>query len=578
MRRALLSVSSNSGSPPVSLISWSRSSIAPSSRISVPVRSPPAAGGVDDRWPAPTRALDFAWAVPLPVSPRSLRTLPIRLVLIVPSFPASRHASAIASFPASGWSTRYSFKNIDFPSVFPFTVAMRVAPFNEKSRLHAYSVTHGKPDCALSGHDRDEAVRTAQTEYNRDRPVVIVGSSRGWSGSLLGAHFYRGNGRSAQRRPPLFTQSSFRMAARSAGHDRESFLMHVLISQSVNRMASPAFWLAISDLSTRSSALAVFTVLSLIGLAVLGVLYYRKRQLQGAVDAQFRGFREKAVALMDQIDSLRKRHKTLPSTDPDFTAPMTGVTLALYNQVEHDLDDLWSRWLEVMETWDRVERQIRAGSGLTLKPTEEARKLIEQGGIDTLLRQSSACRQKLDRLNQGHEQAREALAAGRAELKALHDAPELLDRHDRAEEIARQVASSERLFEEAERLITADPIGTQELIVRARRNLAAASARPREQPRSPWEVRPTYPLIDDLSARFHQLRQAATNLFRTSHADAFVRGWMLFWVLGLMLVFFTPFLPLAIVLLGVLVILAGFWTLWRIVASWFWFGMWHMWR
>ena len=146
---------------------------------------------------------------------------------------------------------------------------------------------------------------------------------------------------------------------------------------------------------------------------------------------------------MDQIDSLRKRHKTLPSTDPDFTAPMTGAALALYNQVEHDLDDLWSRWLEVMETWNQVERQIRAGSGLTLKPTEEARKLIEQGGIDTLLRQSSACRQKLDRLNQGHEQAREALTAGRAELNALHDAPELLDRHDGAGEIARQVAWSD---------------------------------------------------------------------------------------------------------------------------------------
>jgi len=41
-------------------------------------------------------------------------------------------------------------------------------------------------------------------------------------------------------------------------------------------MASLAFWLAISDLSTRSSALAVFTVLSLIGLAVLGVLYYQR--------------------------------------------------------------------------------------------------------------------------------------------------------------------------------------------------------------------------------------------------------------------------------------------------------------
>ena len=48
--------------------------------------------------------------------------------------------------------------------------------------------------------------------------------------------------------------------------------MPVLIAQSVNRMAPPAVWLAISDLSPRSSALAVFTALGLIGLAVLGVL------------------------------------------------------------------------------------------------------------------------------------------------------------------------------------------------------------------------------------------------------------------------------------------------------------------
>ena len=102
---------------------------------------------------------------------------------------------------------------------------------------------------------------------------------------------------------------------------------------------------------------------------MLGVLYYRKSQLQGTVDAQFWGFREKAVVLIDQIDSLRKRHKTLPSTDPDFTAPMTGATLhALYNQVEHDLDDLWSRWLEVMETWNlRVD-----GDPPRLGPDSEA--------------------------------------------------------------------------------------------------------------------------------------------------------------------------------------------------------------
>ncbi len=80
---------------------------------------------------------------------------------------------------ASGWSTKYSFKNIDFPSFFRFTVAMRVAPLR-KSHRHAHSVTERKRDCALSDHDRDKAVRTARTEYNRHRPVVRAGSRRGW--------------------------------------------------------------------------------------------------------------------------------------------------------------------------------------------------------------------------------------------------------------------------------------------------------------------------------------------------------------------------------------------------------------
>jgi hypothetical protein len=81
-------------------------------------------------------------------------------------------------------------------------------------------------------------------------------------------------------------------------------------------------------------------ILVLLGAAALGLLYYRKRQLQGAVEVQFKGFREQAVALMDQLDALRRRHKTLPSTDPDFTAPMSGATLALYNAVEADLNGL----------------------------------------------------------------------------------------------------------------------------------------------------------------------------------------------------------------------------------------------
>ncbi len=354
--------------------------------------------------------------------------------------------------------------------------------------------------------------------------------------------------------------------------------MHFLVSRPGNGTAFALIWLAIEDLSTRSSTVAVLLILGLIGLVAMGVLYYRNRQLRGAVDEQFRGFREKAVALMDQIDGLRKRHKTLPSTDPDFTAPMTGATLVLYNRIEHDLDGLWNRWLEIMEIWNQAERQIRAGSGLTAKPTEEARKLIEQGGVDTLLRQSSACRQDLDRLNQGHEHAREALAAGRAALDAIRDAHEPSDRYDRGGEIRAQVERSERMYAEAERQLTADPIGAQELMLRARRSLELATSRPQAAPRLPWEGHRAYHTIDDLAAAFHQLRSAAARLQLSRLVGVFVRGWMLFLVLALLLILFIPFLPLIVFLLGFLIVLAGFWTIWRIIASWFWFGMWQLWR
>ena len=88
---------------------------------------------------------------------------------------------------------------------------------------------------------------------------------------------------------------------------------------------------------THTLPLALMVVLVLAGVAALGLLYYRKQQLQGAVEGEFKGFREQAVALMDQLDALRHRHRTLPSNDPDFTAPMAGATLALYNAVEADL-------------------------------------------------------------------------------------------------------------------------------------------------------------------------------------------------------------------------------------------------
>ena len=80
----------------------------------------------------------------------------------------------------------------------------------------------------------------------------------------------------------------------------------------------------LGQLDSRTVPLGVMAALGVLGLVILAVLYARKQRLKGAVDEQFKGFREKAVGLMDQLDALRKRHKTLPQTDPDFTAADGG--------------------------------------------------------------------------------------------------------------------------------------------------------------------------------------------------------------------------------------------------------------
>ena len=110
-------------------------------------------------------------------------------------------------------------------------------------------------------------------------------------------------------------------------------------------------------IDSRAASLAAMVVLGLLGLAAFGLIYYRKRRLQHTVEAQFKDFRERAVALMDQLDGLRQRHKTLPATDPDFTVAMSVATLALYNEVSRDLDSLWERWLKVMEIWEQAQRR-----------------------------------------------------------------------------------------------------------------------------------------------------------------------------------------------------------------------------
>ena len=253
---------------------------------------------------------------------------------------------------------------------------------------------------------------------------------------------------------------------------------------------------------------------------------------------------------------------------------MSGATLALYNEVSRDLDSLWERWLKVMEIWEQAQWRIRAGSGLGVKPTEEARKLLGGGEIDELVRQSSSCRQRLDRLNLGHEQAREHLKAAREELAAIQSAISkgtgvLLP----SDPQHGGIEAAEQALAEAERMIKADPIGADESIVRTRRELSALSGRPDGRPAWRSESPSSYSMIDELAAAAERLRAAAARLRLTDLLGLFARAWVAVWVIGILFGLLTTLMPLVILVAGFLIIFVGAWMFWRAVASWFWFGM-----
>jgi hypothetical protein len=330
------------------------------------------------------------------------------------------------------------------------------------------------------------------------------------------------------------------------------------------------------DTQTHTLPLFFMAVLVVVGIAALARLYFRKRQLQHAVEGQFKGFREKAVALMDQLDALRRRHKTLPSSDPDFKEPMAGATLALYDAVETDLEGLWERWLRVMELWDHAQQLVRSSTGLAMKEAEEARKLLDQGDVDELLRESSSCKERLDRLNMGHEQAREALKAGREELAELRKSVDLgtgviLPTDPHQQEIAR----AETLFVQAEEILVADPIGAEAMITRSRRLLRGATRRPDQQPTRSWTPRPSFSLLDELATAADAFRAAAAKLRLTNLLGLFVRFWLIVWGVGLLFGLLNFLMPLIIFMLACVLVLAGFGAIGQMITFWLWSGIWR---
>jgi hypothetical protein len=265
---------------------------------------------------------------------------------------------------------------------------------------------------------------------------------------------------------------------------------------------------------TRTLPLTVLGLLALAVLGVLGLMRLWRHTLQVRFDRKFKGFREKAVGLMDRLDALRQRHKSLLTTDPDYTQPLAGDTLSLYKEVQRDLNGLWEHWLRIMEVWDQAQRLVRAGSGLAVAKTEEARALIEkEGDFDALLRTCGSCAERLDRLTQAHEQARADARSARDEAAALRKALDALGAAGLPTDASRsELAKLEDLLAQAEGLIPADPIGAVEAVRHSREALGALADRAGQILARFRDATAAFAAIDEVAARAAELRSQGLKL------------------------------------------------------------------
>lgn len=311
-----------------------------------------------------------------------------------------------------------------------------------------------------------------------------------------------------------------------------------------------------------------------LGLIALMLLYRRNVQVRAAAEQQFKEFRERAVGLMDQIDALRARHKTLPGTDPDFTVPMVGETLQLYDKVAADLDRLWERWLAVMELWNRAEQRMKSASTFSAAPSEEAREIISESRLEDLLQESGRCKEELDRLNLAHEVATKALRDARREAALLaREAGRGDDRRKgEADLYERELRVITRELDDAEEALAADPVGAATIVERSRDAIAGLRHPP--APRGPRAgYAPTAPsrtILDDLAVAAVKLQELTSKIRVMDIIGLLIKGWVALWVLGLFLAVLPALMPLILIFMAFVVFGSGFRVFRSLAAPWSW--------
>ena len=151
----------------------------------------------------------------------------------------------------------------------------------------------------------------------------------------------------------------------------------------------------------------------------------RSREKREASLAPARAFTDEVVALLDDVESLARRHSLLPFSDPDFEAPMVGDTLAAYDRAGRDVEGLRAHWLAMMTGVNQLKVYLDSPAGLDEEALAEIGPIIaghDQRNAAAALRE--ACESQLAALEAAHESADRELAAlgtGMARIDRLVD-------------------------------------------------------------------------------------------------------------------------------------------------------------
>ena len=183
---------------------------------------------------------------------------------------------------------------------------------------------------------------------------------------------------------------------------------------------------AVEPKATSGTQIGLGLSLLAVVLALVGGFWIFHRRTRGRIDQRIKDLRSRATDVMDRLDALKERLKLLPASRTEFQTPMAGETAALYAKAQQTVNQLWDRWLQVMDAVDRAQKlSVGVTSPFHRKALHDAETQLNQEGlfeqIDAGVKESSA---DLDRLDQAHDAARkalEAVAATRSQLDAPVD-------------------------------------------------------------------------------------------------------------------------------------------------------------